>query len=155
HGGIAGRGNPTGAKDVLLSDKKREQMQELINECDFVGMSFYVPGSARPTPDDFVRGIDHFMGEFKQHGLYVSTDKPMQFSEVGMGGGRLRRGESPTVSKAVESPWEGTAFPWNNPWRDESMQKLRRQYYDALLQFLASQPARYRVSAAFGWSMGS
>src|SRR5262249_38665015 len=96
-----------------------------------------------------------FMNEFKQYGLDVSADKPMQFSEVGIGGGRLRRGESPTVAKAVESPWEGTAFARNNPWREESMRKLRRQYYDALLEFLATQRARYRVSAVFGWSMGS
>jgi hypothetical protein len=155
HGGIAGRGHPTGAKEVLLSDDTREQMQGVINDCDFVGMSFYAPVSAKPTPDDFVRGIDRFMNEFKQYGLYVPADKPMQFSEVGIGGGRLRRGESPTVTKAVESPWEGTASPQNNPWRDESLRKLRQQYYDALLRFLAAQPARYRVSAAFGWSMGS
>ena len=155
HSGIAGRGNPTGANDVLLSDAKREQMQGLINDCDFVGMSFYAPMSTSPTPADFVRGIDRFMGEFKQCGLAVPTDKPMQFSEVGIGGGRLRRGERPTVAKAVESPWEGTAFPRTNPWRDDSLRDLRRQYYGALLQFLTTQPARYRVSAAFGWSMGS
>jgi hypothetical protein len=155
HGGIAGRGNPTGTKDLLVSDEKREQMQGLINDCDFIGMSFYAPVSTSPTPDDFVRGINRFIGEFKQYGLSVPTDKPMQFSEVGIGGGRLQRGETATVAKAVESPWEGTAFPRNNPWRDKSLQKLRRQYYDALLQFLATQPARYRVSAAFGWSMGS
>lgn len=155
HGGIAGKGNPTAAKDLMLSDAKREQMQGLINDCDFVGMSFYAPVSTSPTPDDFVRGIDRFMGEFKQYGLSVPMDKPMQFSEVGIGGGHLRRGEKPTVANAVESPWEGTAFPRNNPWLDEALQRLRRQYYDALLQFLAVQPSRYRVSAAFGWSMGS
>ena len=35
------------------------------------------------------------------------------------------------------------------------MQDLRRQYHDALLRLLAEQPARWRVSAAFLWSMGS
>jgi hypothetical protein len=79
----------------------------------------------------------------------------MQFSEVGIGGRRLRGGEQPNQTKAAEAPWEGTAFPRNNPWRDESMRSLRRQYHAALLQFLAQQPAQWRVSAVFVWSMGS
>jgi hypothetical protein len=155
HGGIAGKRNPTGAKDLQLSDDKRQQMQALIDDCDFIGMSFYAPVTVSPTPDDFVRGIDRFMGEFKQYGLSVPTSKPMQFSEVGIGGGRLRFGEDPDPSKAVQSPWEGTANPRNNPWREDSMRSLRRQYHSALLQFLAQQPAQWRVSAVFFWSMGS
>jgi hypothetical protein len=155
HGGIAGKRNPTGAKDVQLSGDKRQQMQVLIDDCDFVGMSFYAPVTVSPTPDDFVRGIDRFMGEFKQHGLSVPTTKPMQFSEVGIGGGRLRFGEDPDPSKAVQSPWEGTANPRNNPWRDDAMRSLRRQYHSALIQFLSQQPAQWRVSAVFFWSMGS
>jgi mannan endo-1,4-beta-mannosidase len=155
HGGIAGARNPTGAKDLSLSDEKRHQMQGLIDDCDFVGMSFYVPISVSPTSEDFVRGIELFMAEFKQYGLSVPTNKPMQFSEVGIGGGRLRKGEEPDPAKAVQAPWEGTANPRNNPWRGESMQSLRRQFHAALLKFLAEQPARWRVSAGFMWSMGS
>jgi mannan endo-1,4-beta-mannosidase len=155
HGGIAGKRNPTGVKDVQLSDDKRQQMQALIDDCDFVGMSFYAPVTVSPTPDDFVRGIGRFMAEFKQYGLSVPTNKPMQFSEVGIGGGRLRYGDELDPSKAVQSPWEGTANPRNNPWRNDSMQSLRRRYYAALLKFLAEQPAPWRVSAVFVWSMGS
>jgi hypothetical protein len=155
HGGIAGRGNPSGAKDPSLSDDKRQQLQALINDCDFIGMSFYSPVTVSPSPEDFVRGIDRFMGEFKRFGLSVPADKPLQFSEVGIGGRHLRPGEKFNLAKAVESPWEGTAFPGNNPWRDESMRSLRRQYHSALLQFLETQPARWRVSDAFVWSMGS
>jgi hypothetical protein len=154
HGGIAGRGNPTGSKNLSLSDDKRQHMQALIDDCDFVGMSFYAAVTVSPTPDDFVRGIERFMGEFKQYGLTVPTSKPMHFSEVGIGGG-LRSGEETHPAKAVQSPWEGTASPRNNPWREESMQSLRRKYHSALLQFLAEQPAPWRVSAAFFWSMGS
>ncbi len=155
HGGIAGNRNPAGAKDIALSDDKRQQMQKLIDECDFVGMSFYAPISSSPTPDDFVRGIERYMGEFKQYGLSVPTTKPLQFSEVGIGGGRVRFGEEPDPVKAVQSPWDGNANPRNNPWRTDSMRALRRQYHAALLQFLADQPAPWRVSAAFFWSMGS
>jgi mannan endo-1,4-beta-mannosidase len=154
HGGIAGRNNPTGAKDIELSDEKRQQMQSLIDECDFVGMSFYAPVSISPTTDDFVRGIDRFMNEFKQHGLTVPTNKPLQFSEVGIGGRRAIRGTT-DPDKAVQMPWEGTADPRNNPWKQPPMQKLRRQYHDELIHFLADQPAPWRVTGAFVWSMGS
>src|SRR5688572_20397053 len=94
------------------------------------------------------------MNEFKQHGLSVPTSKPMQFSEVGIGGRRTIRGTA-DPEKAVQSPWEGTANPRNNPWKHPPMQKLRRQYHDALIHFLAEQPAPWKVSGAFFWSMGS
>ncbi|HVT29635.1 MAG TPA: cellulase family glycosylhydrolase [Lacipirellulaceae bacterium] len=155
HGGIAGQRNPSGAPDFRLSKQKQQHMQCLIDDCDFVGMSCYAPISAQPTADDFVHGIDRFMGEFQQYGLRVPTTKPMQFSEVGLGGGHVRYGEEPDPLKATQSPWEGSGNPHNNPWRTEPMQKLRRQYHKALLEFLTTQPARWRVSAAFFWSMGS
>jgi hypothetical protein len=154
HGGIAGRGNPTGAADIRLSDEARGQMQSLIEECDFVGMSFYRPVSTQPTPDDFVRGIEHFMGEFREHGLTVPTTTPMHFSEVGIGGGRGSDVKS-GPEQAVQAPWTGSGDPRTNPWRSAPLRELRRQYHRALLEFLADQPARWRVSAAFFWSMGS
>lgn len=155
HDGIAGKKNPTGAKDISLSEDNRQGMQGLIDDCDFVGMSFYAPVSVTPTPDDFVRGIDRFMTEFERHGLSVSTAKSMHFSEVGIGGRSLASGEEPDPKKAADKPWEGTAVADNNPWRAESMRTLRRQYHAALLQFLAKQPARWRVTAAFEWCIGS
>jgi hypothetical protein len=154
HGGIAGERNPAGIDDIRLSDEKRREMQALIDECDFVGMSFYRPVSPTPTAEDFVRGIEHYMGEFQGHGLNVPVSKPMHFSEVGLGGGHAG---APTTesAKAVQTPWEGTSEPTKNPWRQPAMQKLRRQYHAALLDFLSRQPAPHRVTAAFFWSMGS
>jgi hypothetical protein len=157
HGGIAGRGNPTGAPDIRLSNEGRDELQSLIDECDFVGMSFYRPVRVSPTADDFVRGIEHFMGEFREYGLKVATTKPMHFSEVGIGGGSAngRRDRAPTPARAAQTPWGGTGDPRHNPWRDPALQALRRRYHDALLEFLARQPAPWRVSAAFFWSSGS
>ena len=93
--------------------------------------------------------------EFEQLGLSVPVDKPIQFSEIGIGGGEPQKDERPSPSKAAASPWEGTTDPQLNPWLDESMVSLRRQYHRALLQFLTTQPARWNVSAVFVWSMGS
>jgi hypothetical protein len=153
HSGIAGEGNPTGVADIRLSEDTRRHMQQLIDACDFIGMSFYRPVSTSPTPNDFVRGIDHFMREVESHGLMVPTDKPLHFSEVGLGGGS--GGKTSEPDQAVQVPWEGTTDPRRNPWRHESMRLLRQQYHQALLQFLSEQPARWHVTAAFFWSLGS
>jgi hypothetical protein len=119
-----------------------------------VGMSFYRPVSVSPTPDDFIRGIEHFMSEFDAYGLTVPLTTPLHFSEVGIGGAN---GGDPTndPAKAVQTPWEGTNNPRDNPWRHEAMRNLRRQFHATLLDTLSRQPAPWRVSAAFFWSMGS
>ena len=155
HGGIAGRGNPTGAPNIQLSDDARNEMQSLIDECDFVGMSFYRPVSVQPTPDDFVRGIDHFMSEFQEHGLTVPTTTPMHFSEVGIGGGRVRGIRQSIRKRRLQRPGKAAATHATTRGARDAMTQLRRQYHQALLDFLAQQPARWNVSAAFFWSMGS
>ena len=99
-----------------------------------------------PTTADFVRGIDHYMGEFEEFGLSVPTTKPMQFSEVGIGGGEVDDGAPPDLAKAAASPWEGTTNPRSNPWREASLQALRRQYHRSLIKFMHEQPARWPVS---------
>jgi hypothetical protein len=118
-------------------------------------MSFYRPVSLPVTTDDFVRGIDHYMSEFEQHGLNVPTTKPMHFSEVGIGGGFNNKDDAGDPVKAVETPWGGSSEPHRNPWRRPEMRELRRNYHDELLNFLTDQPARWHVTAAFFWSMGS
>jgi hypothetical protein len=155
HSGIAGQNNPTGAEPIELDRDSRRAMQALVDECDFVAMSFYRPVGIRPTAADFVRGIDHFMSEFNAHGLSISTDKPIHFSEVGIGGGHNDNADAHDPARAVESPWAGSGDPQTNPWQTPAMRKLRREYHDALLNFLATQPAKWRVSAAFLWSTGS
>jgi hypothetical protein len=155
HNKISGQGNPAGTPDIQLTAAQRAHMQALIDECDFVGMSFYRPVSVRPRVLDFVRGVEDFMDEFRGHGLSVPFTTPMHFSEVGIGGGHEEDDAAIDPAKAVESPWAGSGNPRVNPWRNPAMQQLRRQYHQALLEFLARQPARWRVSAAFFWSTGS
>jgi hypothetical protein len=155
HNGISGKGNPTGAPDIQLTDADRQQLQLLLDECNFIGMSCYRPVSYPPTTEDFVRGIDHFLSEFKQHGLAVSRTKPLHFSEVGIGGGHDDDDVAGDPERAVQTPWAGSGNPRTNPWRTPAMQQLRRQYHNALLKFLADQPASRPVTAAFFWSTGS
>ena len=60
-----------------------------------------------------------------------------------------------TPEQAAEMPWDGSGSPRSNPWQTDSMKKFRRQYHDALLEFLETQPAQWRVTGAFFWSTGS
>jgi mannan endo-1,4-beta-mannosidase len=155
HNDIFGGNGPTQSDGIKLSNTQREELQSLINECDFIGMSFYRPVSVRPAANDFVRGINEFMSEVEAHALAVPTTKPLHFSEVGIGGGHEDDDVAPDPSKAVETPWSGSGDPRTNPWRNSAMRELRRTYHAALLEFLSQQPARWHVSAAFFWSTGS
>lgn len=154
HDKIAGEGNPKGRKEVRFTDEQRKEMQALIDECDFVGMSAYIQASNPPEVDDFVRGINRFMKQFAALGLKVPASKPMQFTEMGIGGRQARPGQV-DLEQMLQAPWEGTAVAGINPWVDESKRDLRRQYHQALIKFLTTQPADWQVTAAFFWSMGS
>lgn len=154
HNHVAGQKNPTGVKDIELTAEKRQQLQDLIEECNFIGVSAYFPMGVPPTKDDIVRGIDGFTEELKQFGLTVSTETPLQFTESGIGGRSPLHGEI-DVKAAAAKPWEGAGNPRHSPWKAPEMRKLRQQYHSALLEFLVTQPANYRVSAAFLWSSGS
>lgn len=154
HNKVAGQSNPTGAKDIVLTAEKRLVLQNLIEDCDFIGISAYFPMSVPPTKDDFVRGIDGFMSELNQFGLTVSSETPLQFTEVGIGGRSPLHGEI-DVKSAAAKPWEGAGLPQHSPWKDPAMKALRVQYHQNLFDFLTVQPSRYRVTSAFLWSSGS
>lgn len=154
HNHVAGQKNPTGVKDIELTAEKQQELQELIDECNFIGISSYFPMSVPPTKADFVRGIDAFMNEMKTFDLTVSTQVPLQLTEVGIGGRSSRHGEV-DVKAAAAKPWEGAGLPQHSPWKDPAMRTLRVQFHRALLEFLVSQPSRYQVSSAFFWSSGS
>ena len=101
--------------DIELTDAQRSHMQALIDECDFVGMSFYRPVSVTPRVSDFVRGVDYFMEEFRDHGLRVPMTMPMHFSEVGIGGGHEDDAAASEPAKAVETPWDGSGESAHQP----------------------------------------
>jgi hypothetical protein len=48
-----------------------------------------------------------------------------------------------------------TSDPQKNPWTTPERIAFRRDFYHAALQFLATQPAKWRVEQAYLWSFGS
>ncbi|MCC7475001.1 MAG: cellulase family glycosylhydrolase [Pirellulales bacterium] len=154
HGGIAGRKIPIGAPESILPEQERQALQTFLEESDFLGMSFYAAISETPSPSDFVKGIEKYLGEFKAFQLTVPADLPMQFSEIAIGGGHPH-GEEVSPASAAASPWEGSSDGERSPWKSPGMQQLRRNFHNALLEFLRTQPAPRPVTAAFLWSSGS
>lgn len=96
----------------------------------------------------------------KQHGVVIPKGLDLQFSEVGIGGrGRSEKlveiGMAKEPSEAARAPWAGTGDPKQNPWTSPTLRSVRRDFHQALLEFLRIQPADWHVSAAFLWNTGS
>lgn len=144
---VAGGRQPTAAE--------REQMQRLVDRCDFVGLSDYRPFELPPDPNDFARTVDAFVQEMAHHGAHLPDALPLHFSEVGLGGGKENGVPARTPAEAAQTPWKGCNDPRQNPWRRRNMRQLRIDFYRALLEFLAHQGSAHRVTQAFLWSEGS
>lgn len=129
--------------------------QALFDACDFLGMSNYRWFEPPPQPGQFRQAVDAMLDELKKHGVLWDAAKPVHFTEIGIGGGMPGRRVATTPREAARTPWEGFGPRQPNPWNDPSLRKLRREYHDALLKFLASQSKRPRVSSAYLWSEGS
>ncbi len=144
--------NVTG--DHLPTNDQREQVQMLIDRCDFIGLSDYRWFDLPPEPADFEEAIRVFLQEMEKHGAKVPREMPLHFTEVGIGGG-TEAGLAKTPAEAAVAPWEGSDDPNQNPWKPAAMQKFRVEFHQALLNFLAHQPTANRVTKAFLWSEGS
>ncbi len=135
--------------------EQQHQVQQLIDNSDFVGLSNYSWFDLPPKPSDFAKAIDHFLVEMKTRGVTVPTNMPLHFSEIGIGGctedGRLTT--SPSI--ASKTPWQGSDRISRNPWKSTEMRNLRVEYHRALLEFLKKQPVKNPVTSAFLWSEGS
>ena len=143
------------AGDVETTEEHRQAVQELINRCDFLGMSCYRWFDLPPKPCGFVAAIDHFLRSLKENEVVVPASLPLQFTEVGLGGGNMKGKPAKTPEIAAKSPWAGSDLSRHNPWETAEMIELRFAYYQALLDFLRTQPASHYVQAAYMWSEGS
>ncbi len=134
---------------------QQKSVQQLIDECDFVGMSNYRWFELPPDAGDFANAVQQFLKEMQAHGVTVPDQMPLHFSEVGIGGCAEdgKHTESPVV--AAKTPWEGSDNIRKNPWKNLEMRSFRLEFHRALLDFLNHQPTAHRVVKAFLWSEGS
>ncbi len=143
------------AGEAESSDKQHLEVQRLIEESDFLGLSNYRWFTLPPTTEIFVEAIDDFMTQLRARNVDIPQELPLHFTEVGIGGG-IGEGEvALTPDQAVKTPWEGSDKRSRNPWSSTTMQSFRLQYHHALLDFLKEQPASHRVKSAYLWSEGS
>ena len=141
HSDVAGEHIPTSAQ--------QQEMQNLVNECDYVGFSNYSPFQLPPRAEQFAESCQKFLDELASHSIEVPESTSLHFTEIGLGG----HGTAPETAAA--KPWEGTGDPGINPWLTVKMVNFRRDYHRALMEFLQKQQGPRRVSAAYFWSEGS
>ena len=150
--GVAGKVVPDAAQ--------QEGMRQLIAACDFVGISCYAKTSLPPMAADFTACVDTFAGEFEKAGCPIPADKPLRFTELGHGGGGFDADwkltvPGPLLDRMGKAAFFGTDQADKNPWTTPERIDFRRGFYEASLQFLATQPARWKVETAYLWSYGS
>ncbi|MEO1498538.1 MAG: hypothetical protein AAFV43_15445 [Planctomycetota bacterium] len=106
-------------------------LRAAFDAVDFVGFSCYAPVSVPPTADDFRVAVLNFRRELLAAGVDLGGT-PIQMSEIAIGGGP--RGA--ILEDIAAAPWRGVGVGYE-PWRDAQRQKLRRDYHNALCEFLA------------------
>jgi hypothetical protein len=150
--GVAGKVVPNAAQ--------QEGMKKLIGTGDFVGLSCYAKTGHPPVAADFTACVDQFCREFADAGSPIPLDKPLRFTELGHGGGGFDADwkltvPGPLVERMGKAAFFGTPDTEKNPWTTPERVAFRRAFYNAALEFLATQPARWRVEQAYLWTFGS
>lgn len=143
------------AGEYGFEDSSPKAVQRLFDACDFLGISNYRPFTLPPTPEQFGAAIENFFEQLASQGVQWDLQKPLHFSEIGIGGGREDHRLATTPEEAAQTPWQGSDRSRRNPWKKPELRALRVAYHRALLDFLAHQPAAPRVTAAYLWSEGS
>lgn len=138
----------------------QKEMNALIKAADFVGISCYAKTSLPPQASDFTATVEHFAREFAEAGCPIPNDKPLRFTEIGLGGGGFDKDwkltvPSPTPEGMTRAAFFGTDELVKNPWVREDLRDFRRQWHCAALDFLATPHSPWRVQSAWLWSFGS
>lgn len=150
--GVSGKVVPTAAQ--------QKAMTQLIESSDFIGLSCYAKTAVPPTVNDFTACVNKFCEEFQTAGSPIPATKPLRFTELGHGGGGFDKDwklivPGPMLDRMGRASFFGTDKVEKNPWTTPERIAFRRDFYQAALQFLTTQPAKWRVEQAYLWSFGS
>jgi hypothetical protein len=145
---------------VLPTPEQQTAMSALIQASDFIGLSCYAKTAAPPSVKDFTACVNKFCEEFQKAGSPIPEVKPLRFTELGHGGGGFDKDwklavPAPMPSRMGNASYFGTSDEKKNPWTSPERISFRRAFYSAALEFLATQPAKWRVEQAYLWSLGS
>lgn len=132
--------------------RQRADVSALLADSDLLGMSEYRAFEPPPVPAEFAAAVRQFYAALDDLGVTGHRDLPLQFSEVGLGGGAGHNHPAQSPAVAAKMPWEGVDDLHRNPWAEESMRDFRRDFHAALLAFLAAPPTDVPVTDAFLWS---
>lgn len=125
----------------------RARLSSALDAFDFLAYSCYAPVGVAPSAGDFVTATDGFLSELAGLAGDADVRGVITLAESGIGGGH------PTAEKTAAEPYAGSGKPASDPWKDDELQELRRNYHVALLDYLAGDN-KPRIDKAFLWSEG-
>ena len=145
---------------VVPTPEQQTAMSALIQASDFIGLSCYAKTAAPPSVKDFTACVDKFCEDFQKAGSPIPETKPLRFTELGHGSGGFDKDwklvvPAPMADRMGNASYFGTSDEKKNPWTSPERISFRRAFYSAALEFLATQPAKWRVEQAYLWSLGS
>jgi len=164
--GVGVNHNRIGGDNFEYTPQQLLQLEELLREIDFLGISAYTPqvlselGAA-----SFYKNVTRVKKEFSDYGVQFPAAKDILFAEVGLGGAcdKTHSGQNyescDDPAQAVDSPWAGVSGPYNSsldPWQNEEMRAVRLLYHQSLLELLANQENfEHRILGAYMWNLSS
>ncbi len=140
---------------------RQAAMRRLLEVIDFLGISAYHWMHSTPSVADFREAVRHFVMEWSYRDLPLPDGLPLVLSEFSVGGGwRENDGTRPARSRleAALHPWSGIYGAYDaeiDPWRQPDLHAYRREFFDRLIEFLASQSQSHPVESAYLWNVGS
>jgi hypothetical protein len=147
--------------DVKPTPDGLKELQGILDETKFIGISAYNGVSLKPVAADFSKVITYMVQQFESFGLKVPSHREFHYSEMGLGGGTMSNdGKTPAPNPAAMAscPWSGIRGAYStitDPWYNFANREFRQEYHKALIHFLKYQPATHKVTSAFLWSTGS
>ncbi|KAI8462886.1 MAG: hypothetical protein J3K34DRAFT_462714 [Monoraphidium minutum] len=140
-------------------------IRRVFETTDAIGLSHYAPApSTGLNAGSFSMPIDTAAYELAHWGIdlkgLLAGGKDFLFSEVGLGGGSSDgRAAATSVVELALNPLNGIWAVYNtaqDPWRNADFKTYRRQWFKSLMTFLyGGGGPRYKVDAAFIWSVGT
>lgn len=153
-------------KDQIARKFDVPMIKRVFETSDVIGISHYAPAPhTGVSAGMFSMPIDTTAYELAHWGINLKDlitrgGKDFLFSEVGLGGGdpNNQRAASSLLELAM-NPLNGIWAVYNtaqDPWRNADYKLYRREWFKALTTFLyGGGGPRYKVDAAFIWSVGT
>jgi hypothetical protein len=146
-------------------NRNLKTIHQLLNACDYLGISSYSRAGANPTVRDMESAVRKYDAELKAMSFDLRKwrelpGKKFIMNEFGLGGGISECGDTPARNRAEAGrfPWMGGTKtynpeinPWSRPWNREYL----NDYYKKAIEYSAMGGLEYKVDDMYLWTIVS